>query len=91
MHATWTDLVVNHLRYHSDGYELETRQREIDARLLTPVACMVVDAARDYLTTFLGDHAAAKPLYERLDDLTARLRTVDRLHEGLMQRDFIAE
>jgi len=91
MHATWTDLVVNHLRYHSDGYELETRQREIDARLLTPVACMVVDAARDYLTTFLGDHAAARPLYERLDDLTARLRTVDRLHEGIMQRDFIAE
>jgi hypothetical protein len=91
MHATWTDLVVNHLRYHSDGYELETRQREIDSRLLMPVACMVVDAARDYLTTFVGDRAAARPLYERLDDLTARLRTVDRLHEGLMQRAFIAE
>jgi hypothetical protein len=81
VHGTWVDLLLHHLKPVDDGFAPDPSWLSIDTRYLSPVCLVVLAAARDYLSTFLGNLAELQPLYVRIDDLTQRILMVTRAYE----------
>ena len=76
IHGTWMDLLNNHLLRREDGFEPNFDHLQTDGELLMPVAFLAAEAAKEYLDSYFG-RSLAEPLYERLDNLQARLVKVE--------------
>lgn len=89
VHGTWVDLYKNHLEYNAraDVYSPEPGFSWVDARLLGPIALMVLDAVKPYLERFFPDIDESRRLQERAADLQRRILEVDAAHENVLKND----
>ena len=76
VHGDWVDLIKHHLLPSGGGFEPNYNWNHTDGVLLGPVALFVIDAAREYLTTYFNDLDTG-PVHERLDSLQERLLRVE--------------
>ena len=76
VHGDWVDLVKHHLLPSCGGFEPNWKWNHTDGVLLGPVALFVIDAAREYLSTYFGTLDAGV-VHERLDSLEERLMKVE--------------
>jgi hypothetical protein len=88
VHGTWVDLLLHHLKLADEGFAPDPTWLSIDTRYLIPVCLVVLEAARDYLTAFLGDIAGLQPLYERIDNLKERILRVFEAHEAWLAEQY---
>ena len=80
IHGTWMDLLSNHLLPQEDRFDLNFDHLQTDGELLTPIAFFAIEAAREYLDKYIG-RRIGKQLYERVDDVHARLMKVETTRE----------
>ena len=85
VHGTWVDLYKNHLEHNveADVYNPDPRFSWVDARLLAPIAVLVLEAVKPYLERFFSDTAGSKLLQRRTVDLQQRIVEADTAHEKL--------
>ena len=76
VHGDWVDLVLNHLFWKEDGFELNFDHLTTDGELLTPVGLFAIEAARQYLDKYFA-RDIAYPLHDRLGSVQARLMKVE--------------
>lgn len=81
VHGTWVDLVQHHLEEKNQGFVPDPTWTQSDARLLSPIAFLVLEAARQYLEKFFGAVTDLQPVSERIEDLKQRISLVDEAHE----------
>lgn len=88
VHGTWVDLCKNHLEYDAkaDVFSPDPRFSQVDARLLGPLAWLVLDAVKPYVGRFFSGIPESKMLLERIDDLRNRIREADAAHERLIAK-----
>ena len=55
--------------------------------LFGSVGIFVLEAARDYLRTFLGDHPDLEDLYKRIDGVQQGILKVERAHEDWLESE----
>lgn len=86
VHGTWVDLLMNHLEYDSKGgvYIPHPDFTSVDARLLGPIAILVLAATKVYLERFFSHIPESNLLFARIDDLCIRITAADAAHENLM-------
>ncbi len=76
IHGTWMDLLNNHIIRGNGGFEPNFEHTQTDGELLTPVAVLVAEAAKEYLDRYFG-HKMVAPLYDRLESVQERLLRVE--------------
>ena len=76
VHGTWMDLLNNHLLRNEGGFEPNFDHTKTDGKLLMPVAYLAAEAAKEYTDRYFGRKLAGA-LYERLEDIQARLMKVE--------------
>ncbi len=86
VHGTWVDLIMNQLDYDAknDTYMPRPEFKLVDARLLGPIAIVVLDATSAYLRRYFAHIPESKLLFERIADLSDRIYQADAAHEKLM-------
>lgn len=77
VHGTWSDLVLHHLQPVDDGFVVNPEWTVSDGQLLSPIALIVLKAARDYVAEFFECIADLQPLVQRIDDLMQRISKVE--------------
>ena len=84
VHGTWVDLYKNHLQYDSETnvFSPDRKFSRVDARSLSPIAILVLEATEPYIDRFVFDIPESKLLFERIADLRNRLHVVDSAHEA---------
>ena len=80
IHGTWMDLLNNHLVGNRDGFEPRFDHTQTDGELLVPVAFLAVEATKEYADRYFGRQLAGT-LYERLENVQARLAKVETARE----------
>jgi hypothetical protein len=85
IHVTWVELLSNDIEKDTASGLFKPRllPKKVDARILTPVAAFVLDAAKLYIQRFFKPNPATKLLLERIEKQTARLIEIDNIHEKL--------
>ncbi|MBZ5527599.1 MAG: DUF5677 domain-containing protein [Acidobacteriia bacterium] len=85
VHGTWVDLYMNHLERDSknDVFIPQPKFSWVDARLLGPIAILVLEATQPYLERYFFRIPETKLLLERIGDLRSRLAEADAVHEKL--------
>jgi hypothetical protein len=85
VHGTWPDLFNRHLTYDEKTklFEPDTKWTRVGARLLAPIAVLVLEAVDPYLEKFFPPSAEQDMLRERIADLHDRLREADEADEKL--------
>jgi hypothetical protein len=88
IHGSWVDLYKNHLEHNvkADAYRPDPRFSQVDARLLGPVALLVLEAVRPYLNRFFSSTPESNLLVNRIVDLQNRILEVDAAHEKLIAK-----
>ncbi|MDE2970971.1 MAG: DUF5677 domain-containing protein [Acidobacteriota bacterium] len=86
VHGTWVDLLQRHLTAVDGGFEPKSSGLCVDARVMLPICIRVLQAARVYMDAFFPPRPELRPLLERIEDLDARVRSVDQAHEQTLQR-----
>lgn len=86
VHGTWVDLCMRHLEYDekADVFLPDSSFTNVDARLLGPIATLVLQPTRLYLERFFSKVPDITKLLERIDDLQNRILEADAAHEKLM-------
>ena len=82
VHGTWVDLVQHHLTVVEGGFQPDPTWSRVDSRLMLPVCVLVLAAAHAYIDAFFPPLPELEPLFERMNDLEARIRGVDKAHEA---------
>ena len=83
VHGTWMDLYKHHLKEKDGRFAPDTTWCPVDARLLTPIAILVLKAVKIYLDKW-RDEAGVQFIMARCEGLDERLHTVDEWHEAAM-------
>jgi hypothetical protein len=77
IHGTWVDLLMNNLDYIGPNqFDYDPDCGLVDSRLLTPIARLSLDAAREYLEALSRNAQGCAPILERIDDLQERTELV---------------
>ncbi len=86
VHGTWVDLYKHHLEHDPkvDVFSPNPDFSSVDARVLGPIAILVLEATKPYLERFFPGIPESKLPLERIDDLRNRLAEADAVHEKLM-------
>jgi hypothetical protein len=86
VHGSWVDLFIHHLRKGAGPNVFVPRPEssDVDARLLGPVAMLVLDGAHPYLERFFSPIPETKMIQARIADLQTRLTEAGYVHEDLM-------
>jgi hypothetical protein len=89
VHGTWVDLCKHHLEYDAqkDVYTPNPKFSWVDARLLGPLAWLVLDAVKPYVERFFANIPETQVLFERIDDLRKRILAADAVHERLFGKE----
>jgi hypothetical protein len=82
VHGTWVDLILHHLEEAPGGFIPDPTWSHSDARLLTPIAYLVLAAGEDYLRHYMGEMPELVPVYERMEDMKKRMRRAEEAHEN---------
>lgn len=87
VHGSWVDLYKHHLAYDAktSTFGPDTDFSSVDARLLGPVATLVLETTKPYLGRFFTAIPETKLLLSRIDDLIGRIVRADARHEALMK------
>lgn len=87
VHGSWVDLYKHHLAYNANAgvFEPDTDFSLVDARVLAPIATLVLEAAKPYLERFFSTVPETTSLLQRITDLAERLMQTDARHEELMK------
>ena len=87
VHGSWVDLYKHHLTYDPKAsvFAPDTDFSLVDARLLGPVATLVLEATKPYLEPFFFAISETELVVSRIDDLIGRLTMTDARHEALMK------
>jgi hypothetical protein len=84
IHVSWIELLSSDIEKDTASGLFKPRlPKKVDARILTPVAVFVLDAAKLYIQRFFKPNPATKLLLERIEKQTARLIEIDNIHEKL--------
>jgi len=88
VHGTWVDLYKNHLEHNvkADVYSPDPRFSRVDARLLGPIALLVLEAVKPYVERFFLHIPESKLALERIDHLRHRILEADAAHERLIAK-----
>lgn len=83
IHGSWVDIVLHHVDADEakGSFKPNSESKSADARLLTPIAFLVLEAALVYLRTYFGKHDESKTISDRIEDLEKRIGIVDQQHE----------
>lgn len=86
VHGTWVDLCMRHLEYdaEADVFLPDSSFTDVDARLLGPIATLVLQPTKLYLERFFAKVPASSKLFEKIEDLENRILEADAAHEKLM-------
>jgi hypothetical protein len=86
IHGSWVDLVLHHIDFDgsTELFAPDASWSAVDARLLTPIATIILVAARDYIEKHFGKHQDIGAVMQRIDDLGSRIKKLDQMHEELM-------
>jgi hypothetical protein len=83
VHGTWVDLYMHHLDHDlkSDVFRPQPKFSWVDARVLGPVATLVLSATKVYIERFFVKIPEINVPLERINDLCTRLTRADVTHE----------
>ncbi len=86
VHGSWIDILLHHV----DG-DVETGKfsphpewARADARLLLPIATLLLETVGAYVTRYFPEPDRLQLIKDRISDLSARIHSIDELHERLM-------
>jgi hypothetical protein len=85
IHVTWIELLSSDIEQDAATGLFKPRlmHKNVDARILTPVAVFVLRGAALYLQHFFKPISPVSLLLERIEKQTARLIEIDNIHERL--------
>jgi hypothetical protein len=85
IHGSWMQILQYNLDY--DGatglFKPHPHMLNVDARILLPIATVVLDAVRTYIMKFFTPIPAARYVVGRIENLVERIFEVDAAHERL--------
>jgi hypothetical protein len=85
VHGSWVDLLLHHLDDQGDAFVPDSEWKGVDARLLNPIALVVLQSVEAYLEQFYGTSPDVQVIRRRLVDLNQRISKADQAHETWMQ------
>jgi Family of unknown function (DUF5677) len=88
VHGSWVDLCKYHLDYDSkaDVFKPHPDFSRVDARILGPIASLVLEAVEPYLQRYFPGIPETELLLGRMKDLQGRLHEAGDIHENLMSQ-----
>jgi hypothetical protein len=83
VHGSWVDILLHHVEGDEAGatFEPHSDWSPVDARLLTPIAYLILEAVAAYLEAFFRNCSEYGPIAARSYDLQARIKRFEELHE----------
>lgn len=90
VHGTWADVVMRHLVYEPDGFELEWMLGSTDSRLFNATAKLNLEAAARYADKWFSE-VDKERLFPRIADVIHDLEILSDATEGAIQRERAAE
>lgn len=88
VHGSWVDLALQHLVEAGEGFRVDESWGRVDSRLLLPICIvMILPAVRAYLQQFLPDCPERDHIFNRIDDLLARMSRVEAASEAILGRN----
>lgn len=85
IHGTWVDLVLHHLDEADGGFAPVPEPHSADARLLLPMARVILEGLDTYWSKFYQTIDAESALPNYIGDLIHRMAMVDSAHEEWLQ------
>ena len=88
VHGTWVDLCQYHLKHDAkvDLFAPDNSFDWVDARALSQIAVVALDAVKPYIELYLADVPESKVISDRVVDLQKRMLMVDAAHEELLSK-----
>jgi hypothetical protein len=85
IHVSWIELLTSDIEQDDATglFKPRLERKNVDARILTPVAVFVLRGAKLYLEHFFKPIPPVNLLLERIEKQTARLIEIDDIHERL--------
>ena len=88
IHGTWTDLSRNYVEEETTSGKYRARkEKRPDARILTPVAYLVLDSVGAYVANVFSDRKECPAVLGVLSDLLDRLREFELIHEHFLSSE----
>ena len=86
IHGNWVDLYKNHLYVDKNSglFSPKSDFTYVDERHLGPIAVLVLEATRAYLSRFFSAVPEIRLVLERVDDVIGRIILVGKAHENLL-------
>jgi hypothetical protein len=86
VHGSWVDILLHHLDEQDGGFIPDSEWKGVDARLLNPIALLVLKAGGQYLEQFFGETTETAIIRTRIVDLAERISKADAAHEQWMRK-----